>query len=182
MGRSKLTDEQRRKNKQKRYEQKKDIQRLKKENGICRDCEEKVCKDSTVFCENHLKRHRKYCFKASKKHYKNGGKHYQIQNRAKARNIEVCNENEFNIWLENQKRSCHYCGIEEFQLSSNNDKKQKMLTIDRKNNAVGYVPNNMCLACFRCNNSKSNFFKESEWKEICEKFVKPRLHEYHKIE
>lgn len=75
---------------------------------------------------------------------------------------------------------CCYCGIPEELLVSHQDKKKRMLTIDRKDSNRGYCLDNICLACFRCNNSKSDFFTHKEWEIVANQFIKPRFGEYHR--
>lgn len=57
-----------------------------------------------------------------------------------------------------------------------------MLSIDRKDNKLGYQLKNISLACLRCNNIKSDFFSEEEWTYVASKFIKPRIMEYHKFD
>lgn len=55
------------------------------------------------------------------------------------------------------KQVCDYCGSEPKQYySSRNDKSNGILTngIDRKNNVLGYIPDNVLTACKYCNYSK----------------------------
>jgi len=102
-----------------------------------------------------------------------------IKSRSKQYGLEFdLSKSSFTEWYNSQNKHCHYCGIsaEELKLTG---RKKNMLTIDRKNNTIGYRLDNICLACFRCNNMKSNFFTEQEWVEICDKYVKPRLDDYH---
>jgi len=53
--------------------------------------------------------------------------------------------------------------------------KTPWMTIDRKDNALGYTPENVVSACFICNRIKSNFFIYEEMLEIGQKYVKPRM-------
>ena len=78
---------------------------------------------------------------------------------------------EFAIWYNSQPKICSYCEItmeDSFKLQN------KRLTIDRINNKKGYDLNNICLACFRCNAIKSDFFNKEEMGKIGHKFVKPK--------
>jgi hypothetical protein len=59
------------------------------------------------------------------------------------------------------------------------DSKWNSITVDRMDNNRGYEANNMCLACFKCNNMKRAFFSYDEWQYIAKTFIVPRLGEYH---
>lgn len=50
----------------------------------------------------------------------------------------------------------------------------KRLTIDRKDNKIGYIIDNMVLCCFRCNSTKSDFFTFEEMLKIGKKIIKPK--------
>ena len=49
------------------------------------------------------------------------------------------------------------------------------LSIDRKDNSLGYEKGNLALACMICNKIKSDFFSEKEMLEIAKKYVTPRV-------
>lgn len=109
-------------------------------------------------------------------------KYRALKNNAKTRNIDVslsCDE--FKSWYESNEKQCSYCGVTEIQLKMTK-KKKSVLTIDRKNNEIGYEICNMCFACHRCNNMKSNFFTEDEWRDISQRYIRPRLEKYHGLE
>lgn len=78
---------------------------------------------------------------------------------------------EFRLWYESQKKVCHYCSLPEERIGITG---LNRFTIDRKDNDVGYVRENICLACWICNKIKSNVFTESEFREIAQKYVRPR--------
>ena len=143
--------------------------------GLCRSCNEKLAPTSKVFCPKHLKEHSAY---AKLKKFPSS-RFRALKNNASRRNISVdFLRKEFDTWMTTEPCLCRYCGITENELKEISHKK-KTMTIDRKNNMVGYTIDNICWACHRCNNSKSNFFTEAEWLEIAEKYIKPRLKEYH---
>lgn len=152
-------------------------QKLKMEAGFCRDCDEKLSKSSSIFCDYHLEKHRQNCKKANEKFQIT--RYQQIKQKAKQRNIHFdLIKEKFNEWFNQPNKKCFYCGVEEEKLTDRKDKKKRGMTIDRKDNSIGYTIDNICLSCFRCNNSKSNFFTAVEWQEICNRYVKPRLDEY----
>jgi len=82
---------------------------------------------------------------------------------AKQRNIKFSiTKEDFINWYNNQEKRCYYCkrileSIKQDSLGHNN-----RLTIDRKDNNRGYELDNIVLACFRCNSTKSNYFTEQE--------------------
>ena len=90
------------------------------------------------------------------------------------------NKTDFIKWYEDTEKMCHYCGAKEKFLKSIK-KNKNMLTVDRKNNNVGYDLENICFACFKCNTLKNNFFTEREWQAICQTYIKPRFNEYHHV-
>jgi len=90
---------------------------------------------------------------------------------------------EFKDWYNKQDKVCNYCKITEDQLKQINDlvKRHKSkgkiinkryktrgenLEVDRKDDKVGYNKNNCCLACYWCNNAKTDTFTEEEFKPI----------------
>lgn len=162
-----LCEECRKKTNQRRIE--------KKEAGLCRRCNEPVNEKSTIHCDKCLPIFQAYRKKYDKIHLR----FFAIRNRAKKHGIAFLIDLEtFVQWHSESPKLCHYCGVSENELGRTGRKKN-MLTVDRKNNRIGYELSNLCLACFRCNNMKSNFFTEEEWKEVADKFIKPRLGEYH---
>jgi hypothetical protein len=100
-------------------------------------------------------------------------------------NREFDSFNDFYSWYSETKKQCFYCGISEKEcqeiihrgiLTSNrfptNGKfKQGVnrgywLEIDRKKPKGKYSKSNCVLACYFCNNDKSDVFDESQYKEF----------------
>jgi len=79
--------------------------------------------------------------------------------RSKKQNREYCAFKDFKSWFLNQKKECFYC-----------KKKDVKLTIDRKNNNLGYVTGNMALACSSCNSAKGDRYTEEEMLEYCRRW------------
>ena len=78
-------------------------------------------------------------------------------------------QEEFINWFNNNEPKCYYCDITEQGWIEGNDdfnKRFKHLSIDRKDNNIGYTTDNIVWACYRCNSIKSSFFTESEMMEI----------------
>ncbi|MEA3476466.1 MAG: hypothetical protein U9R23_08525 [Candidatus Cloacimonadota bacterium] len=77
---------------------------------------------------------------------------------------------------EKDKRICYYCGISEAQIEmlANNSKiktkrfysRGKTMEIDQKKSENGYKKCNIVLACYWCNNAKSDEFDEDEFQPI----------------
>jgi len=73
---------------------------------------------------------------------------------------------EFINWYNQQKKQCYYCGLKLNEVYKDKFGRTKRLTIDRKNNKIGYTIRNIVLACFRCNTIKSNYFTAKEMLRI----------------
>lgn len=80
-------------------------------------------------------------------------------------------------WWENQKRICYYCSLPEELLNvlhllpghinKRYPKRGKSLEIDRKQSNLAYSNlDNLVLACYWCNNAKTDTFTEKEFLEI----------------
>lgn len=149
--------------------------------GVCVRCGNTLSSRSKRLCDFHLKdQEQKHADWKVKSGYKQKLSKYQkLKLSAKIRKIEFnISEFDFSSWFNCQERVCYYCGVDEDCLKRVGRAKG-FLSIDRKDNSLGYCMGNICLACMRCNNLKSNFFFEEEWIEICDRFVKPRLNQYH---
>jgi hypothetical protein len=152
------------------------------EAGLCRQCGEPRSDKSQVFCDKHLARHRETCRGYASNEDPNTAKYRRLKSSAQQRSITVdFDKEEFMAWFEGEQKQCHYCGIEEHRLHQHHDPKQRRLTVDRKDSKRHYCVNNICLACFRCNNMKSNFFTSEEWMGIALNIIRPRLAEYHNL-
>ena len=63
------------------------------------------------------------------------------------------------------EKKCLYCGITEQEILERAKKynlRTKKLTIDRKDNKLGYKKGNLAFACDNCNMIKSNLFTSEE--------------------
>lgn len=161
----------------------------RREMGLCRSCSEKVCERSTVYCEkclgrlregNRSRQHRyKTKYKGRNEYQTSSSCRYShLKSRCKEKGIDLLiSKEEFSAWFDAQPRVCHYCGISQATLNASKQTK-KSLSLDRKNSKSGYEIGNICLACHRCNNCKSNFFTEAQWKEIASVYIKNRLDEW----
>jgi hypothetical protein len=94
--------------------------------------------------------------------------------------FEFVDFNEFYNWYifqyEDQKGKCYYCKIEEYKVaelfstghftSARSLYRGKHLEIERKNNNDNvYSKDNCVLACYFCNNDKSDVFSENDYFE-----------------
>ena len=84
---------------------------------------------------------------------------------------------DFVEWYNAQPKICVYCDIKEEDLSRLDDsiiKHANRLTVDCVENELGYVKDNLALACMRCNYLKNDFLSFEEMREIGQKYVKPK--------
>lgn len=87
---------------------------------------------------------------------------------------EIINQNDFIKWYINEDKKCSYCGIPEEKLHLVKNYRGKLrFSIDRKDNNIGYVKENICLACLTCNRVKGEIFSPETMKKIANKFIKP---------
>jgi Zn finger protein HypA/HybF involved in hydrogenase expression len=84
---------------------------------------------------------------------------------------------DFIEWYTTQERVCVYCDIPEEHthlLDHSYGQKSKRLTVECKDNDLGYVVGNLALACYKCNYIKLDVFSSKEMREIAQKFLKPK--------
>jgi hypothetical protein len=146
---------------------------------ICKECNKPCCDRSIILCEHHLESHNSF---QRQRHNLGFARYCKLKCSAKARGIQFLfnSKAEFEGWYNNQFKICTYCTIDEKMLSNCKDPKHRRLAIDRKNNSFGYSVDNCCLACFRCNATKSSFFSYEAWKQIANDYIITNLVEYHK--
>lgn len=77
-------------------------------------------------------------------------------------------------WFRSQKQACVYCDILDFRLDNDNRRPLRGFTIDRKDSNLPYTIQNICLACWSCNRLKSDIFTFDEWREVAQKFIRPK--------
>lgn len=99
--------------------------------------------------------------------------------KAEARKLEV------SLTYEEFRRlkigNCHYCEMPYERLALYYDKlglKTPYMTIDRKDNDLGYHAANCVSACFNCNRIKGCFFSSAEMKRIADQFIRPKLAQF----
>ena len=79
-------------------------------------------------------------------------------------------------WYNSQEKVCVYCGLREEDIPKMDDanlQKVGRLTVDCKDNTLGYISDNIVLSCLRCNFTKNDFFSYEAWREIAQKYIKP---------
>ena len=95
-----------------------------------------------------------------------------LKSNAKRRNISLeMTINEFIYWFGKQRLNCYYCGI---SLITHGNHSIACLTIDRRDNKLGYKVANIVLTCQRCNMMKGSWLTEKEMVEIAEKYLTPK--------
>lgn len=74
---------------------------------------------------------------------------------------------DFKEWYYTTPNRCEYCLRAIVPKSEN---RMDSLSIDRKDNSLGYILSNLCKTCNRCNTAKGNFFTYEQFKEIALKY------------
>lgn len=112
---------------------------------------------------------------AYKRSLTSGGVYKELKRNRTRRNLEVCSFEDFDFWYSKRIKACEYCSLPESRLSKVEyipKLYRKRLTIDRKDNKLGYLTDNMVLACFKCNQIKGNLLSYKEMLYIGRKFIK----------
>ncbi|MEH3053418.1 MAG: hypothetical protein PGN13_05320 [Patulibacter minatonensis] len=73
----------------------------------------------------------------------------------------------FCVWRKAQEQRCHYCRISEADLTRVRMKSQvqkdvRIMGVDRVDDTLGYVAENLVPCCFVCNQVKGDRFSEAE--------------------
>ena len=124
-----------------------------------------------------IKRKNYYRHKHDKDFYEPKTIYSFLINNAKKRNLSVdFSYEKFFDWYNVQNCRCYYCkrAISEIKKDTKEKRRQHRLSIDRKDNSVGYNLNNIVLACLRCNMIKGNYFSENEM-QIIGMFIKRKI-------
>lgn len=75
-----------------------------------------------------------------------------------------------------QQTICHYCHGNISFARYNLNKNGHSYNLDRKDNTVGYIADNIVPCCWRCNNGKSDVFTYEEWYNMCSYLRKQNKH------
>lgn len=85
---------------------------------------------------------------------------------------------DFQVWYDSKKGCCDYCGLNtseslflfnKYPNATRGGRRGKRLELDRIDPLIknyGDDINNLALACYWCNNSKTNYFTYDEFKQI----------------
>ena len=95
----------------------------------------------------------------------------RIKERARKRLHEYLSWQEFFQWFSNQEKRCVYCGDDD----PTRYKPHRKFNVDRKDSFKGYTIDNICLACWNCNRLKNDYFTFDEFREIADKYIKPKI-------
>ena len=96
----------------------------------------------------------------------------RLKSNAKKRGTEfTLDKLDFIIWFQGKDKVCYYCGI---GLNTNGNR-ETQISVDRKDNSIGYTLDNIELCCQRCNTIKGNVFTAEEMIEIADKYLKPKM-------
>jgi len=102
-----------------------------------------------------------------------------LKSRAKKRQLKLTIT--FDQFKALKNGDCFYCGVSNNLLRFYAEAmkiKTPWMTLDRKDNAVGYLPENVVGACFLCNKIKGSFFSAEEMLIIGRLLVAPKLKEF----
>lgn len=97
-------------------------------------------------------------------------------NDSRSKPFEI-SKKDFVEWYINESKKCCYCDLPEEYLELVAEKygsRWKRLTIDCKNNELGYVVGNLVLACDKCNITKNNMLTFDEMMYVGQNFIKPK--------
>ena len=108
----------------------------------------------------------------------NGIYNQTVQNQRwyKHKEVEISRK-DFLDWYENEPKICAYCDLLESDIDIMKDNfsgRADRLTVDCMDNSVGYVKGNLVLACGVCNLLKNNFFSYEEFRDIAQRYIKPK--------
>ncbi len=100
----------------------------------------------------------------------------------RSRRKVLINKKLFVDWYTKQEKKCVYCDITEKDwvdfYGSDHIKSAKRLTIDRIDNNIGYILENIALSCYRCNFVKNEIFTPEEMLKIAQEYIKPKWKQY----
>lgn len=155
----------------------------------CKDCHilyQKTFRRGTGYEQSWRKRDWEgYLVKVKEYRRTSGGYYASFKNRKYP--LEFTRK-EFIEWDSKQQRICFYCSISEETMLKLPEFCRKRgqgnfyrLTIDRKDNKKFYSLENIVLACPRCNETKGDFFRAEEFKDLAENYIKPKWKKLMKV-
>jgi len=137
-------------------------------NFYCRDC---VSEKGKIYRER-VKNDPSYIYSQLKSRIK----HSEIHRVRELKPFNITKK-EFCEWYNHEPKLCSYCDLPEkemWAMQEDFDRRVKRLELDCKDNDLGYVKNNIVLACHRCNFIKNNILTFEEMREFAQKHIKPR--------
>lgn len=106
-------------------------------------------------------------------------KYRSLVRRANSKKLEVSLT--FDQFRNLKLQDCDYCGISEILIKFYCDKlnvNTPWMSIDRKDNDLGYTLDNCVSSCFLCNKIKGSFFTYEEMKDIGRNYVYPKFKKF----
>lgn len=154
-----------------------------KEKYICELCKKTISKKDLIAKTKNsnnkvIKINQAEELKRLKRVYYNIAKKKSKSNKIWTKDKNFWSEDEFISWYQKQKKMCYYCKITEDDLKYISDNNKEVLPsarsvtrgrnfeIDRKIDTKAYNEGNCCLACYWCNNAKSDCFTPEEFEPI----------------
>jgi hypothetical protein len=139
----------------------------------------KIIRRTKIYHNKHKKQRDEY-FKQYRKNHKRKAHNYSkiwrytikgiyihLKDKSMQRNIKFnIKQEDFITWYNNQDKICVYCKRTEKEIINDKNKKSYRLSIDRKDNNIGYTLDNIVLACYRCNMIKSAEFTFAQMLKI----------------
>lgn len=88
----------------------------------------------------------------------------------------ILTKDEFRQWYRAQPQQCSYCDLVDLTLddSLTSGRRACRFTIDRKNSQLPYTLENMTMSCWICNKSKGSLFNYEEFRDIAQRYIKPK--------
>jgi len=89
----------------------------------------------------------------------------------------LLSQEEFVVWYNAEKKSCHYCEIPESELwivQEKFDRRVSRLEVECMDNDLGYADGNIVLACHLCNFIKLHVLTSDEMYHVGQYFIKPK--------
>lgn len=129
----------------------------------CRACKTEQDKHYKDYNREYSKRYYTYTAR---------GRYFRLKNSAKKHGNSVnMTATEFVSWWNSQSKTCYYCG-QGLTIGAGIKHRPSALTIDRRDNTMGYTLENIAFACRRCNLIKGDWLTEKQMLEIATKYFR----------
>ncbi len=139
--------------------------------GYCRKCDYEIKRQLHLDDPDYMARYAR----SYRKHQQGTpqGRFRSLKDGARIRGQQcLISKGEFLIWFSNESKICHYCCRD---INMVGVRTLDSLTIDRRNNELGYQLGNIVIACRRCNLIKGSWFSEEQMLEIARKYFKKEV-------